>query len=98
MGDLLRGDKYIFQRHIQMFDGRNFQLAKGTGTKFGTEETQKLAFYGATPVNKPETVTVPSLVLVSGSGDDTTINQNFTKMDNGIADLISRLQELGIIK
>lgn len=46
---LIFSDRYIFQKHIQMQDGRNIQLATGTGTKIGTATGQKLAFFNATP-------------------------------------------------
>lgn len=42
-------DRYLFQRNIQLLDGRNIQVAKSTGTKIGTETTQKLGFWGTTP-------------------------------------------------
>lgn len=39
---------------IQNFgEGTNFQLGTATGTQIGTGTTQKLAFYGSTPVVKP---------------------------------------------
>lgn len=47
---LVFSDRYVFQRDIELFDGRNIQLASGTGTKIGTAATQKLGFFGATPV------------------------------------------------
>lgn len=43
-------DRYLFNKHIQMMDGKNIQLAQGTGTQIGTEITQKVAFFGVTPV------------------------------------------------
>lgn len=43
-------DKVVFNKDIVMQDGRDIRFAKGTGTKIGTETTQKLAFYGGTPV------------------------------------------------
>ncbi len=43
-------DKYTFQKNIQIFDARNFQLGRGTGTKIGTATDQKVGFFGTTPV------------------------------------------------
>ena len=45
-------DRYVFQKHLQLFDGKNIQLAKSTGTIIGTEITQKLGFFDTTPVIK----------------------------------------------
>ena|SRR3990167_10463308 len=50
---LIKSDRYTFQKNIQMLDGRNIQLATGTGTKIGTaggSTGQKLGFFNATPV------------------------------------------------
>lgn len=48
----LTTDRFIFDRKLQIMDSRNIQLGKTTGTKLGTESTQKLGFYGTTPVVK----------------------------------------------
>lgn len=48
--EFLASDRYIFHKLVQMLDGRNIQLGKTTGTKIGTEVTQKLGFFNATPV------------------------------------------------
>jgi hypothetical protein len=47
---LLGVDRYIFQKHIQLFDGRNIQAGRTTGTKIATATDQKLGFFGKTPV------------------------------------------------
>jgi hypothetical protein len=50
LAGLLGVDRYIFQKHIQLFDGRNIQAGRTTGTKIGTAIDQKLGFFGKTPV------------------------------------------------
>lgn len=60
LGNFVGGDRYVFQRHLQLLDGKNIQLAKGVGTKIGTEATQKLGFYGTTPVAQQTGVAVSS--------------------------------------
>lgn len=57
---LVYSDRYIFQKDLQFLDGRNFQFARGTGTKFGTATDQKLAFYGVTPVVQQSKINDPS--------------------------------------
>lgn len=47
---LIKNDKYVVHKLVQINDGRNIQLGKTTGTNIGTETTQKLAFFNATPV------------------------------------------------
>jgi hypothetical protein len=41
---------FILQTHTQIFDGRNIQTGRTTGTKIGTASDQKLGFFGVTPV------------------------------------------------
>ena len=83
---LIVTDRYTIQKKMQIFDGRNIQLGTTTGTKFGTATTELLAFYNATPVNQPATVSDPS-------GGGTQDAEARTSIDA----LIDRLQELGLI-
>ena len=55
LGNLRLSDRYLFERAIQIADGKNIQLATGTGTKIGTAIGQKLGFYNTTPVDQPAT-------------------------------------------
>lgn len=57
---LLATDRYTFQKHIQLFDGRHIQVGKATGTKIGTATTQKLSVYGVTPVVQASAISAPS--------------------------------------
>lgn len=52
-------DKFVFQKEIQIQDGRNIQGGKGTGTKIGTEATQKFSFYGVTPIVQQGAISSP---------------------------------------
>jgi hypothetical protein len=53
-------NNYNFQKNIKIFNGRNVQLGKTNGTKFGTETTQKIGFLNATPVSRQSAITAPS--------------------------------------
>ena len=92
MSMFLASDRYIFQKLIQLLDGRNIQLGKTTGTKIGTAIDQLLGFYGTTPVNKPETV---SDANTQGAAYNEGDVQSIADAVNAIID---RLQELGLIK
>ena len=51
--NMVHSDRLVFSKNIQMMDGRNIQLATGTGTKIGTvggASGQKLGFFNKTPV------------------------------------------------
>ena len=98
LANFIGSDRYLFQKHLQLFDGRNIQTGRKTGTKFPQKSDQLLGLWGTTPVNQPEAVSDPSISTVSGSGADATINTNFTKLDNAVKAILDRLQETGIIK
>ena len=47
---LFKSDRYLFEKLIQISDGRNIQLGTTTGSMLGTATTQKIGFLGKTPV------------------------------------------------
>lgn len=47
---LYRSDRYLFERDIDMRDGTNIRIGGTKGTKIGFNVTDKLGFYGGTPV------------------------------------------------
>lgn len=50
---LVKSDRYIIAKTMEFQDGRKIQVGKGTGTMIATETTQKLGFFGKTPVVQP---------------------------------------------
>lgn len=56
--NLVKSDRFFFERHLNFADGRDVQVGKGTGTTFATEATQKMGFYGAAPVAQQTGVAV----------------------------------------
>lgn len=53
-------DRFIFDKHIQILDARHIQVGKSNGLKIGTETTQKIGFYGVTPVVQAGAIGSPS--------------------------------------
>ena len=45
----IKSDRFIFEKNLQLMDGRNIQLGITTGTKIGGSG-QKIGFFGVTPV------------------------------------------------
>jgi hypothetical protein len=84
--NVIKIDRYVFDRNIQILDARNIQIGRTTGTQIGTATDQKIGFYGETPVNQPDTVGDPS--------GGTTVDSQARSAINSIID---RLQELGLI-
>lgn len=98
--EFLASDRYIFNRDVEVLDGRNIQLAKGTGTKFGTATNQKLAFYGASPVVPPEGAGASGHAVVGGTNvdsDDAFTGAVGTEQYT-IGDIVRALKLLGLIK
>ena len=87
---LIFSDRYVFQKNIQLQDGRNIQLATGTGTKIGTATGQKLGFFNVTPVDQPAAVSAPNNQGV------TYVQGDVQSIVDRVNDIISRLNEIGI--
>jgi len=77
-------DRFVFEKLLQIMDGRNIQVGTGTGTQIATETTQKLGFFGAAPVVQRTAVTRPT----GGVTQD-------AEARGAINDIITRIQELG---
>lgn len=74
VNQLTKSDRYVFEKNLQLQDGRNIQLGQATGTKIGTATTQKLAFYGTTPVVQFNTAFNSSASSSYGSTEQNIIN------------------------
>jgi len=101
LSSFLGVERYTFQKHIQIFNGRNIQLGIGIGTKIGTASTQKLGLWGVTPVDQPDAVSDPTTSTVTDNAEttnNTTINSNFNELKGKINTILDILQEVGIIK
>ena len=87
LSNFLKIDRYIFNKAIQILDGRNIITGRTNGTKIGTASDQLVSFFGQTPVDQPETIADPS--------GGATVDQ---PARDGVIALIARLKELGLIK
>ena len=85
---LIKIDRLVIPKSLQILDARNIQVGRGTGCKIATATDQKLGFFGTTPVDQPATVSDPS-----GAGDAGVD----TPARTAINAIIDRLQELGLI-
>jgi hypothetical protein len=103
LSGLLASDRFIFQKLIQMLDGRNIQTGLTTGTKIGTSVSQKIAFWGKTPIVQPASGSQAVLSLDSNvSGADTVsladVNTNFASIQTLVNQMRTDLINVGIIK
>lgn len=53
-------DKYVFNKLVQLLDGKGIQTGRSNGTTIATEADQKLGFWGKTPVIQPAAISSPS--------------------------------------
>lgn len=91
-------DKYTFQKNLQIFDGHNIITGTNTGTQIATAITQKVAFYGLTPVVQPS-----STGETTGASDVNVTNATTFNGNNGataytILDVVKHLKNMGILK
>ena len=84
-------DRLIFSRSMQILDGRNIQLAKGTGTKIGTEITQKLGFYNTTPIVQ-RSGAAQNAVVTTGSTQTTPYGYSTSAQADAIITLVNELR------
>jgi len=60
LADLAYSDRFIFQKNIQILDGRSIQTSSDSGTRICTAATQKIAFWGKTPIVQAGAIPAPS--------------------------------------
>lgn len=101
LGMLVASDRYTIKKDLQMFDGRDIQVAKGTGTRVGTESTQKLGFWGNTPVVQFDAPT--GRADTSGSSGTTMTTGHRYNGNTGtdyysVGDIVYALKIAGILK
>lgn len=84
LSNIIKIDRYVFDKKIQILDSRHIQVGKGTGTKIGTEATQKIAVYGVTPVVQANAISLEAGVGVLGHDDTarTAISSIITAIKN----------------
>jgi hypothetical protein len=83
----LRGD-------INLVEGGDLVLGTTTGTKIGTATTEKLAFYGDTPIVQPST-SIASAPALHGSG--AAVKEDSTFGGYTIGQIVTALQTLGLL-
>ena len=79
---LSKSDRYVFEKLLQIFDGRNIQVGTKTGTSIGTATTQKLSLYGVTPVVQAGSISAPTGGATIDSQSRTAISSIITALKN----------------
>jgi len=110
VGDKTFSGATVFSSSPKLADAVNLILGTVTGSKIGESVTQKLGFWGKVPVVQPASasqtaltdssggVTDGTISAVTGSGDDTTINNNFAELHALLNSIRTALVDSGLIK
>lgn len=70
--------------------------ATPTGVTIGSNATQKVGFYGATPVVRAGVINPVSSAPSPPTYDNLALDANFSNIDDAINDILTALQNIGI--
>lgn len=82
LSSVFKNDKTVFDKLIQLLDGRNIQVGRTTGTNIGTATDQKIGLYGVTPVVQAGAISAPTGGLTVDSEARSAINSIRTAIKN----------------
>ena len=107
--NIFKIDRYVFDRKIQILDGRNIQLGRGNGTIIATQGYgdltptdvgQKLGFFGTPPVVQ-RTGSAQTAVATTGATQTNPYGYSTAAQADGIITLLNELRQalvnLGLI-
>jgi len=101
IADLAYSDRYIFQKNLQIQDGRYIQFALSEGSKIGTTSSQKFAFWGKTPIVQPSSGSQAAVSTTSATNSSPWGYSSQAQAD-GIITLLNQMRSdlvaTGIIK
>lgn len=81
-------------------DAKNVVLATTTGTSFGSATTQKLSFYGVTPITQPAASSAVSVTGTTGASTGVSLDTTFTGGGTAaytIGGIVTKLKALGLL-
>lgn len=61
----IAANAFIFDKPIQILDGRTITVGRATGTMIATGTDQKLGFFGHTPVTRPAAGSTAASVIAA---------------------------------
>ncbi len=93
-------DRFEIMTTMQLAEGVTFVLGTSTGTQIGFGTTEKLAFWGATPIARPSS-TGTATGFTAGAGTAVNDQSTFTGAVGSTAyrlsDIVKHLKNLGLI-
>lgn len=95
LAELIKSDRFVFFKPIQMLDGRDIQLGLTNGTKLGKSASEKLGVWGATPIVQPTTSVAGADFSDPTPGTVVTLNSRFDGYT--LQQLIKALRNEGLL-
>lgn len=86
--ELFDKELFMFKKKLKLAKYTDIEFDKIYGNKIGTSSSEKIGFFGVTPVDQPATIADPSGGGVAGVDSPARA---------GVNAIIDRLQELGLI-
>lgn len=87
--------------NVNIADAKNIVCATTTGSSFGGATTQKLSFYGVTPVTQPAASSATSVTATTGSSTGVSLDTKFTgtggTANYTVGGVITALKALGLL-
>lgn len=103
---VIKNDRYSFTRTVEFNTSKIKMSPKttiscpgadvGEGLKIGASPTDLIGFFGVDPVWQQPGVAVPTISIVTGSGADVAINNNFSNIQSTFEDLLPIFTSLGL--
>ena len=94
LSQIIKIDRFVISKNVQVLNARNFQFGRTNGTKLGTKgyvdaanPGQKIGLWGTTPITQPSAIADPT-------GGVTTDAEARTAIDA----ILDALQAIGIIQ
>ena len=99
---LIKSDRIVISKpFLHLLDGTFLILGTDNGTKIGTAASQKLGFWGATPMTQPNSAAAITGITVYGSGtavnDQTLIHGDVGSRAYTLGDIVKNLKDSGIL-
>lgn len=97
-GANVHGAAAAIVEHVTITDGKNFQFGQTTGSKLGSAATEKLAFWGATPIVQPASANQADVTQTAGATYTATEQAMLNALKTLVNQLRADLVAAGIIK
>jgi len=82
LAGMVSNDRFMFKKNIEIAEGMNIKTGTSVGSFFGSTATDKIGFYGVTPIVQQATLSDPSGGVTIDSQARSTIGNILTSLKN----------------